>query len=99
MDDDKYALYQGSLFLGWVWHTEDDFPYHYGVFQAEATFEPLRPLFARELQLARLGDTDAWSEVRTEIDALGLVLKPAGRFDKVVTKSNIHIEGDTIWWR
>ncbi len=96
---DRYELLRGDTLLGWIEHTNDDFPHHIGYFRAAEGYETAKHLFARERDVLAKGDLEGWQEVRSEIEAPGLTLRPAGRVGEAVTNPLVHIEGTRAWWR
>lgn len=73
----QYRLVRGDTDLGIVTHSADDFPQHEGVLQPSSTFEAVRDLFEREIEiLGKEGASATWRQLRDEIDSPGVQLEP-----------------------
>ena len=84
--------------LGLVEHTEDDFPFHIGLFHAEEAFDTVKSLFEAEIAYLNEGRMEEWRKMRDQIDAPGLLLEPIGP-GKEQNRPLIHIEQNRVWRR
>ncbi len=100
MSEITYQLYRGSKIIGSVIHTDDDFPWHNGIFEPTSDFIDVKPLFDAELKLVEDDDLedDKWDALWTEILAPGLRLVPSSG-GKEINDFLIHIDGRKTWWR
>lgn len=92
-----WRLYQGEVLLGTlkVWR---EMPWLSGKFHPTPAFEPLRPLFQREIDLLNAEEHEAWEEAYDAIDALGLSLW-APDAEAPVREFLLHVDGDEAWFR
>ena len=100
MQQTVYRLVRGDTLLGTVTHhaTQDDFPWHGGVFEPTPDFDSVRPLFDEELRLLNADQMDEWGVVLEQIERPGLRLEPL-HGGSPVTEFLIHIDGAKTWWR
>lgn len=99
-------LVRGTVVLGTieVKPGRDDFPWYSGVFRPSASFEAVRDLFERELQLLRdnttddPGQWDDWEAVHAELHEPGLRLQSTDS-SYAADEILIHIDGSEAWWR
>ena len=100
MTNQTYKLYRGDILLGTLTHTKNDFPWHWGTFDATEQFALVKPLFEQEIKL--IDDLDSnmqkWEEIWEEITKPGLRLI-SNMDNKEINEFLIHIDGTEVWWR
>ena len=95
----QFLLYRGDVVLGEITLTHDDFPWHYGKFEAGTEFRSVSHLFETELRvLKETQGTGEWDKAYDLISSAGLRLEPVGP-GKVINDPLVHIQGDVAWWR
>jgi hypothetical protein len=99
-------LVRGEALLGTiaVKPGEKDYPWYSGTFAPTEAFEPLRALFAEELELLQANTADddaqwdAWEDVHAELHGPGMALRsPDGKFE--AKEILVHLDGAEAWWR
>lgn len=98
-DKEKYALFQGSVLLGYISSIENDFPWHFGTFEPTTAYSKVAHFFNNEIQL--LNDPlkiNDWEEAHKIITQLGITIKPLYG-GKTIKKALIHIDGNKVQWR
>jgi hypothetical protein len=92
-------LFRGEVLLGSIARDaeHDNFPWFAGTFTPTPDFEPVRSLFARELQLMDSESWEEWDRTWSEIVAPGLRLE--GHTVEPTSDLLIHIDGESTWWR
>ena len=95
-----FELFRGGLLVGRIDHTDDDFPWHIGVFTAAPDVEDVLALFAKEVRLLDSGksNTDEWRAVRAELEAPGIRLRSVDTGHDV-QRPLVHIRGGEATWR
>ena len=95
----RFQFYRGDVLLGEISPTHDDFPWHYGTFEASVEFRAIASLFESELRVLKEthGGSD-WDKAYDLISSAGLRLEPVGP-GRVISNPLIHIQGDSAWWR
>ena len=99
-------LVRGQSLLGTivVRPGEKDYPWYSGTFTPTEAFEPVRELFAEELELlqANTDDDDAqwdvWEDLHSELHGPGMMLRSLdGKFE--AKEILVHVNGTEAWWR
>lgn len=95
----QFGFYRGDILLGYIMPTHDDFPWHYGRFDASSEFGAVAHLFENELRLLKETKGNAkWAEAYDAISSAGLRLDPVGH-GKAINNPLMHIQGGIAWWR
>lgn len=95
----QFRLLRGGINLGLVKPTHDDFPWHYGDFEADSGFKDVENLFQDELEiLERTKGNQEWDAAYQRISSEELRLEPVGP-GKVIVNPLVHVRGDKVWWR
>lgn len=101
MSEKRYFLMYKDTLLGVLVPYDHDFPWIYCHFEAKPAFEPLRPLFERELKAKDEDRDEAYSAIFTL--RLRLVDETGKRFLEEIYGEDesplIHVRDDKAWFR
>lgn len=100
MTTNEYKLFRGSVLLGVIAHTGDDWPWYLGTLRPTSEYSRVQALFEREAALLAEGSAKypEWRVARDEIVGPGLRL--VDEFGHDIWKSPLlHVRGFDVWWR
>ncbi len=93
-----FHLRQKNTLLGTLKQSGLDFPWISCTFEPTESFNKLKPLFDRELELTESEEWDEWEEAYQQIEAEELYIVEVAE-GKEIHEFLLHIRGAEAWFR
>src|SRR5262245_33588085 len=94
-----WMLHSAGVLLGYLHHTDSDFPWMNCLFEPMPEFDMFRRLFDREIESLRSKDED-WSDWHERIEALKLEFVAVNSDTPAIQEVTIiHIKDNKAWFR